>query len=150
MNDAPPLGIGRLLGQAARNLSRIAEARLRPLGLGISHAPVLAALQQETALPQSELARQARVEQPSMAQTLSRMARDGLIARTPDPKDRRSQIITLTDKARTLIPEGRRIMQHSERAAVEGLTPEETALLLALLTKIVTNTDRIIETELTP
>ena len=52
------------------------------------------------ALSQTALARWASVEQPTMANTLNRMERDGLIVRTPDPDDRRSALISLTKLGR--------------------------------------------------
>ncbi|MFI5519869.1 MarR family winged helix-turn-helix transcriptional regulator [Streptomyces platensis] len=65
------------------SVSRVNDRRLRPLGLTFAQMPVLAALSKADALSQKELAGLARIEQPSMAQLLARMDRDGLIRRTP-------------------------------------------------------------------
>src|ERR1700744_5161620 len=81
---------GPLISLAARGFARLSEARLKPLGFGVGHLPVLIALRDGKATTQRELARFARVEQPPMAQMLSRMERDGLIRRKPDPDDGRS------------------------------------------------------------
>src|SRR5271155_1510446 len=87
---------GHLISLAARAFARLSEARLKPLGFGVGHLPVLVALQKGQAATQRDLALFARIEQPSMAQMLARMERDGLIRRTPDPADGRSSRITLT------------------------------------------------------
>ena len=87
---------GHLISLAARGFARLSEARLKPLGFGVGHLPVLVALQEGQAGSQRDLARVARVEQPSMAQMLARMERDGLICRMPDPADGRSSQISLT------------------------------------------------------
>lgn len=39
-----------------------------------------------------------------MAQLLSRIERDGLVQRLPDPKDGRSRLITLTEQAEERLP----------------------------------------------
>ena len=70
---------GHLISLAARGFARLSEARLKPLGFGVGHLPVLVALQDGRASTQRDLARFAKIEQPPMAQMLARMERDGLI-----------------------------------------------------------------------
>ena len=72
---------GHLISLAARAFARLSEARLKPLGFGVGHLPVLVALQNGQAGTQRDLALFARIEQPSMAQMLARMERDGLMCR---------------------------------------------------------------------
>ena len=93
------LDAGHLISLAARGFARLSEARLKPLGFGVGHLPVLVALQDGRASTQRDLARFAKIEQPPMAQMLARMERDGLIRRAPDPADGRSSRITLTEVA---------------------------------------------------
>ena len=66
---------GHLISLAARGFARLSEARLKPLGFGLGHLPVLVALQDGRASTQRDLARFAKVEQPPMAQMLARMER---------------------------------------------------------------------------
>nr|WP_275410201.1 MarR family transcriptional regulator [Streptomyces sp. SID14478] len=69
----------------------------------------MAALAQGGAMSQKELARLARIEQPSMAQLLARMERDGLVERAPAPDDRRGSLISLTAVAGGTTPQPRAI-----------------------------------------
>jgi len=71
-------------------------------GVKVGYVPVLLALWETEGQTQSELASRARIEQPTMAATLTRMERDGLIRRKGDPHDRRATRITLTAKAHRL------------------------------------------------
>jgi MarR family transcriptional regulator, transcriptional regulator for hemolysin len=87
---------GYLTNWAARLLARAIERKLKPLGLSSGHLPVYFALAGGRSLTQKQLAAHAGTEQPTMAATLSRMERDGLIERTPDPKDRRSSLVRLS------------------------------------------------------
>src|SRR5215510_11463862 len=96
---------GHLVSLAARGFARLSEARLKPLGFGVGHLPVLVALQDGRASTQRDLARFAKIGQPPMAQMLARMERDGLIQRAPDPADGRSSRITLTEVAEARLPD---------------------------------------------
>src|ERR1700761_9787251 len=90
---------GHLVSLASRGFTRLSEARLKPLGFGVGHLPVLVALRDGQASTQRDLARFARIEQPPMAQMLARLERDGLLQRAPDPADGRSSHIRLTEAA---------------------------------------------------
>ncbi len=133
---------GHLISLAARGFARLSEARLRPLGFGVGHLPVLVALQGGQAGSQRDLARFARIEQPSMAQMLARMERDGLICRIPDPADGRSSRVSLTETARTRLPDACAVLFQGNREALGGFTDEEAAQLVALLTRLIANLDR--------
>ena len=134
---------GHLISLAARGFARLCEARLKPLGFGVGHLPVLVALQGGQAGSQRDLARFARIEQPSMAQMLARMERDGLICRVPDPADGRSSQISLTEAARTRLPDACAALFQGNRDALGGFTDEEATQLVALLTRLIANLDHI-------
>src|SRR5882724_4826773 len=109
---------GHLISLAARGFARLSEARLKPLGFGVGHLPVLVALQGGQAGTQRDLARFARIEQPSMAQMLARMERDGLICRTRNPVDGRSSQVSLTETARTRLPDACAVLFQGNRDAL--------------------------------
>jgi MarR family transcriptional regulator for hemolysin len=134
---------GHLISLAARGFARLSEARLKPLGFGVGHLPVLVALRDGRASTQRDLARFAKVEQPPMAQMLARMERDGLIRRTPDPADGRSSRITLTRGAQARLPDAIAVLLQGNQEALRGFTDEEADLLVGLLTRLIANLDRI-------
>lgn len=131
----------KLIGQATRSFARIVDGPLRELGFAIGQLPVLVALKQGKALPQAELARIARVEQPSMAQLLNRMERDGLVQRIPDPDDKRSRLISLTDSASRRMPRGKAIMDATCARALAGFSQKDLDQLTALMLRINANLD---------
>ena len=141
---------GHLISLAARGFARLSEARLKPLGFGVGHLPVLVALQEGRADTQRDLARFAKIEQPSMAQMLVRMERDGLIQRTPDAADGRSSRIALTGVAQRRLPDAVAALIEGNREALSGFTDEEAAQLVALLTRVIANLDRIANAEASP
>lgn len=134
---------GHYFSRIARGLSRIGDARLKELGFATAQLPVLSALRDGEALSQTELARLAKVEQPTMAQLLTRMERDGVIRRRPDPRDRRSSLVSLTDEARARLPAGRAILEQGNREATAGLSTGEHDILIDLLQRVLANIERM-------
>jgi len=141
---------GHLISLAARGFARLSEARLKPLGFGVGHLPVLVALQDGRASTQRDLARFAKIEQPPMAQMLARMERDGLIRRAPDPADGRSSRITLTALAEARLPEAVSVLLRGNHEVLRDFTDEEAALLVDLLTRLIANLDRLANAEPPP
>lgn len=135
----------RLIGQLNRTFARLVDAPLRELGFAMGQLPVLVTLKHVGAASQTELARVAQVEQPSMAQLLQRMERDGLVQRVPDPADGRSRLISLTEQASERLPKSRAVMDGVCEKALAGLTEDERGQLLTLLLKIDGNLQRAVE-----
>ena len=135
----------KLVSRASRGFVRVADAELRSLGFATSQFPVLGALRDGQALSQAELARLAQVEQPSMAQLLNRMERDGLVQRLPDPDDKRSRLISLTAIATQRLPKAKTLMDASTTDALTGFTRQEIDQLVRLLSRLNENLDRMAE-----
>ncbi|MBN9060602.1 MAG: MarR family transcriptional regulator, partial [Rhizobiales bacterium] len=90
---------GYMTNWAARLFARAIDRRLKPLGISSGQLPVFFALGGGAALSQRALTEVAAIEQPTMAATLARMERDGLVEKRPDPDDRRSTLVSLTPAA---------------------------------------------------
>ncbi|KDM68327.1 MarR family winged helix-turn-helix transcriptional regulator [Acidiphilium sp. JA12-A1] len=141
---------GHLISLAARGFARLSEARLKPLGFGVGHLPVLVALQDGRASTQRDLARFAKIGQPPMAQMLARMERDGLIQRTPDPVDGRSSRITLSKLAEARLPDAVAVLLRGNHEVLRDFTDEETEVLVALLKRLIANLDRVAGVDASP
>jgi MarR family transcriptional regulator for hemolysin len=134
---------GHYFSRIARGLTRIGDARLRDLGFATAQLPVLAALKDGERLSQTELARLAKVEQPTMAQMLARMERDALVKREPGPRDRRSSLISLTKAALARLPAGRAVLRQGNADMTEGLSAEEIDTLVSLLKRVLANIEAL-------
>jgi MarR family transcriptional regulator for hemolysin len=146
MSDVPGLesweGIatpGHHFARIARLLARIGDSRMRAFGIVTAHLPVLTALWNCERLSATELAKRAQVEQSSMAETLARMHRDGLVRRDPDPKDRRSTLISLTDAARDKLPLVARVLKGANEEATAGIALADLELVLEILERLTVN-----------
>lgn len=134
---------GHYFSRIARGLTRIGDARLRALGFATAQLPVLTALKDGARLSQTELARWAKVEQPTMAQMLARMERDGLIQREPDPRDKRSSLVFLTEQARARLPAGRAVLRQGNADMTRGLSDAEIDTLVSLLQRVLDNIEAL-------
>lgn len=128
---------GYMTNWAARLFTRELERQLAPTGIAPAYMPVLFALADGGTLTQKELARRAAVEQPTMAMTLNRMLRDGMITRQPDPADRRCTLVTLTPLAHGKIDAVEGVASAINALALDQLAPDERHQFLALLGKVI-------------
>jgi len=136
---------GYFVTRAARAFMRVAEARLRPLGIGVAHVPVLVCLAEEGPLTQAEIAQRTYVEQPTAAALLQRMDKAGLIEKTPDRRDRRAVRISLSTRAEEIMPEALALLAHANGQATAGLSAEEIETLHSLLRPVVDNLSAMID-----
>jgi DNA-binding MarR family transcriptional regulator len=112
-----------VLGQLVR---RLRAERTFPL----AHAAVLSRLDREGPQSVSDLAGAERVRPQSMAQTVADLEAGGLVARRPDPGDRRRALVELTDSGLATLEADRRRKEGWLASAIEqDLTPEQQTLL---------------------
>jgi DNA-binding MarR family transcriptional regulator len=104
-----PLRPASSVGYQVNRLARLFEAALRQRiarhGVVPGQFPALLALFERDGQTQRELCEFASVDQSTMAKTLARMRRDGLVREAPDPGDGRRIRYHLTPRARALEPE---------------------------------------------
>lgn len=130
---------GYFVTRTARAFVRIAEARLRPLGLGVAHVPVLVCLAEEGSLTQAEIVQRTHVEQPTTAALLQRMAKAGLIETSPDPRDRRATRIGLSARAEEVMSGALDLLGQANGEATAGLSAAEIETLHDLLRRVLAN-----------
>jgi MarR family transcriptional regulator for hemolysin len=135
---------GYMTNWAARLFARAIDQRLKRIGVSSGQLPVFFALADGKALAQRDLARIASIEQPTMAATLSRMERDGLIERRPDPADGRSSLVSLSAGAREKARLVMEAVSETNAAALEGLSEKERTALLDSLSRIVASLGRLL------
>jgi DNA-binding MarR family transcriptional regulator len=115
---------GYLANHMARLFAQRLHERIRPLGLAPAQFAVLLELWEEDGLTQGQLVRRLAVEQATMANTLLRMERDGLITREPHPRDRRASVVRITRHALDLKEPATAAAASVNRQALDGLDAE--------------------------
>ena len=135
---------GYLMNHIARQFAILLGEGLKPLGISPAQFPILLELWQKDGLSQQELVERADLKQATIANTLARMERDGLITREPNPDDARSRLIMLTEQARTLQQQSTEIAQAINQTALSDLLADEQKLFLEMAAKIVARQQEMI------
>jgi len=110
--------------RAARRLRQEAGADLSP-----SLTAALSTVERHGPLTPSEVANWERIQRPTATRVLARLEEEGLIARTPDPQDRRSSLVAVTEGGRALLEELRTRKTAFLAERLEGLDADERATL---------------------
>jgi len=83
-----------------------------------------------------ELCRELLIENSTGVEITKRLAQKGMIAETPDPKDRRSALLSLTTKGKKLLQQGNEKLGPIYTSFLTALTPEEKRQFISLLGRI--------------
>ncbi len=134
---------GYLTNWAARLYARAIDIALSGTDVSSGMLPVFFALSGGEPRTQKEVAQAASVEQPTMAATLSRMERAGLIERTGHPTDRRSSLIRLSTKGRKQLLDVQRAVREVNEASLAGLAPADQARFREMLKRVIGNLDAL-------
>ncbi len=128
--------LGYLVNQLARQFAQRLERRLAVHGVALGQFPLLLVLWEEEGLTQSEIARRLTFEQPTVANTLKRMLRDGLVETARAPNNRKQVLIFLTEKGRHLRERLTAEARAVNAEAATALTPEEMESLQKVIKKL--------------
>jgi DNA-binding MarR family transcriptional regulator len=132
-----------LAGQLAKGFARSLQQRSISLGFSPGQFPVLLELWQEDGLTQKQLLDRLEVEQATLANTLARMQRDGLIERVRHPSDKRAQVITLTESGRALETRAVEAAADADAALFSGFKRFERDLMIEYMRMIVENSRKL-------
>lgn len=145
MTAAAPVPFDRegSLGYQVNYLARLMEHGLRrqieEFGVVPGQFAQLLALYEQDGLTQRELCERVQIEQPTMANTLQRMERDGLIERVPDPSDGRRALVMLTERARKLENDLTAAAQEVNAKAISGLDHSDVATAMRIISHMIEN-----------
>lgn len=135
-------GLGFVVSTLSRRIIWSLAAKTKRHGVMPAQFPVLRCLNELKESTQIELSRVCGIEQPSMAVTVARMEKRGLIQRRDHDTDARRKLITLTAKGNQML----RLMTDQAHAvyerAVDGLTDEQIQAFLQVCTHMTENLQR--------
>ena len=137
--DHSPIGVIGRISRLARELEARLEVVYREHGLEPGWHDVLATLRRTGPphrLRPSDFTGSLMLTSSGTTKRLDRLERAGLIARAPDPGDRRGVLITLTDEGRALIDRVTEAHMANEARLLEGLSERDREQLAALLREL--------------
>lgn len=128
--------LGALFTRLARRLVDAERPLLAARGLSMWAYVVLSHLAREPAGTQLALARAIGYDKTRLIGLLDALERDGAVARTPDPADRRARIVTLTPAGRALHAAAQADVRAMEDELLGDLSPSARRRLLTTLTQL--------------
>jgi DNA-binding MarR family transcriptional regulator len=127
----------------ARGFSRSLLSRAAELGFSPGQFPVLIELWNEDGLTQREILVRLEIEQATLANTLARMERDGLIRREPHPRDKRAIRNFLTDRGRMIESDAVVAAEQADQALFKGFRRFEKELMLEYMRLAIDNARKL-------
>ena len=125
-----------VLSKACRAVERNALHSISGLGLGLSDFAVLEVLLHKGPQPVSVIGKKVLLASGSTTAAVDRLAKRGLVERTPDPDDARARIVRLTESGRTLIEKAFSKHAQDMEETMAVLKPAERVELVRLLKKV--------------
>jgi DNA-binding MarR family transcriptional regulator len=121
--DDPPHRLRRrttwLLNRTAQRTVRAVHAHTGA-GVARNRFPVLAALEELGGLRQADLGRRVGIDRSDVVAVLDLLEAEGLVRRTPDPEDRRCNVVVVTERG---VAELGELEAGLDRVADEVLAP---------------------------
>lgn len=128
--------LGYQIGLISRLLAQSLKKRNGKDGILPGQFPVAIELMVHDGATQRELCDRVRIDQSTMASTLKRMERNGVIVRRACERDGRQSTIHMTAKGRRLFEAAAQNAQDVNRIAFESIGPEAAAQLREALAHI--------------
>lgn len=126
------------LRAVAQRVTERANAWLAPFGLTgpkFSYLAVLYATRR-TGIALNEIGAQLHTSNATVTSMIDALERDGLAGRSPHPRDRRSTVVTPTEKGCAVFEEAFVVHHREIDALMAGFSPEERSRLLDLLVRL--------------
>lgn len=136
---------GFLITQIKQVQGRVFQRLLLASGVEEFNGPqgrILYVLWQADCVPIVEISKKTGLAKNTLTQMLARMEEIDLIVRQKSETDRRSTVISLTEKARSLEAKYNKVSQQMNELFYSDLTQEDATLLDGLLTKVLQNLEQ--------
>jgi MarR family transcriptional regulator, lower aerobic nicotinate degradation pathway regulator len=127
----------RLINQAAIVANRLVADGLSGAGMRRHHYALLATLADIGPASQADLSRSTMIDRSDTVAAVNDLSGQGLVERAPDPADRRRNVVTITAAGRRQLRTLDRLVAGTQDALLAGLSADERAQLVGLLTRIV-------------
>jgi DNA-binding MarR family transcriptional regulator len=126
-----------LINMAARLTNRAARIRLGPLGAWPGQIPLLLWLIADDGLIQKELVSRSKMEQPTVAEHLDRLEKDGFITRKRATQDRRKYQVFLTAKGRSIASDLIEELENGAETFTKGISKQDLLVFDRVICQII-------------
>ena len=131
--DSSGTHVWLILMKAYRTFERQARRSIEPLGLGSSDFAILELLLHRGRQPVNAIGQRVELTSGAITSAVDRLEAQGLVVRTPDPKDRRTRFVSLTPKGTARIREVFGAHKQTMEGVTSSLTKAERETLINLI-----------------
>jgi len=124
------------LRKATRRISQLYDAVLAPCGLRSTQRSILMQVARNQAPALTELAASLVIDRSALAQNLKPLEREGLIAVSVDPDDKRSRRVNLTQAGLDKLLQSQVLWEQAQQCFETSLGPQQAWELRELLARI--------------
>lgn len=125
--------------QSAFNRALLNNFKTNNIGLTKEKWSILAVLWKNDGCSQQVLADETYRDKPSITRLVDNLEKEGLVTRKPDAKDRRLNLIFLTDKGKSIENTVMKVVDATVNEAVKGIDPDELRIVRETFLKIYDN-----------
>ncbi len=136
--------MGRLIYKTSLSLRNFAEKMLSPYDLTVEQLHLLKSASSATGLSQNQLCLQLGKNPANISRILDRLEKKKWIAREPNPSDRRSSLVVLTDEGKRVTDEVSSKFESYSYCLMEGINNEEEGIFRRVLEKIDENAIKMV------
>lgn len=135
----PKKYVGFLLHDVSRLMRGWFDARAQALGLTRAQWRVLVHLAPRQGINQRALAEILELDNVTLSRHVDRLEQAGWLERRPDPADRRAWLLYVLEASSPVLDRMEALAVETHAAALEGITEDERAQLVATLERIKAN-----------
>jgi len=126
-----------LINQAALPANRLVADRLAGVEMRRHHYSLLTTLADVGPASQADLSRRTMIDRSDMVAAINELAEQGMVERTPDPTDRRRNVVTITPAGRRQLRKLDRLVGSAQDELLAPLSARDRDQLVQLLTRVV-------------
>jgi DNA-binding MarR family transcriptional regulator len=145
-DDATPARLAAkpswLISQASMHAQRLLSEGLATVGARGYHYRLLAALTEFGPASQAQLGRRTGMDRSDVVAAVNDLAARGLVQRSPDPSDRRRNVVSITPAGAAHLDRLEDLLTGVQAELLAPLSPAERTELARLLTRVVTHHTR--------
>lgn len=133
--------IDSILGRTSATMNRFLLHQFKQNGISITPErwSVLAILWEKDGCSQQEIARKTYKDKPATTRLIDKLEKEDFVVRTPDKRDRRINIIYLTEKGKHFQKEVSEIIDNTILKATQDISEKELLAVKETLDKIYFN-----------
>jgi len=130
--------VERIMGKISKISQSIVQGNLSHLDIDRSFYPLLL-IDAGNGITQQELARELSCDKVQVVRIIDYLSSNGYVERIPNKNDKRKYDLSVTDKARKVIPDIKKAFDELSFITLKGLTMKQKDELFTMLTIVVTN-----------